>query len=156
MSYNDYAGHMLKTAELLLDAKNSNWATRNRAVSTAYYAVFHTLAFFIARSTLPDKDKYPEYSDQFETEFRKLKHNTFKFAISTQIKGNSSLKNIFESCKLLYIARINADYRIPLRTNITQDECNNHVKMARETVDLIRKLKQNDKDLLTQEFLKTK
>jgi CRISPR/Cas system CMR-associated protein Cmr3 (group 5 of RAMP superfamily) len=151
----DYAEQMLRTAEELLKSGGKNLASYHRAVSTAYYAVFHSLQFFIARSLLGETVQ--ENSIEFEEVFRLLGHDVFKEKPSyfAAVESDLEIKKIFENCFILKGARINADYRVPSLVGMSFEDCKAKVGLARETVALIRKVKrQPDKmRLLTASLL---
>jgi hypothetical protein len=141
--HKDYSESLLQTAELLTN-QDDRLAFKNRAISTAYYAVFHTLQFFIARKSLGADIE--ENSEDFDEVFRLLEHNAFNRggpSLSAASKDQTILK-IFANCYELKELRHIADYGVPIRNVITLKDCKEKVALARETVQLIRELSQND------------
>ncbi len=83
---------------------------RRRAVSTAYYAVFHAIAELCARDILPDRDG-PDNFREFERVYRALEHGSLKNEFSKgPLKDNGQLKEIGELVVQLQSERHKADY----------------------------------------------
>jgi hypothetical protein len=143
MVHNDYSEHKLQTAELLLNPMLSGYAPVNSAVSIAYYAVFHTLQFFIAQSKL--EFNIEEGKDIFEEYYRKLNHKDLAQtrSVAKQENTDKDIIKILDNCRVLKEARIDADYKVPSKLNLTRSRAAELISLARCTIVLIRSMAAN-------------
>lgn len=98
----DLHGNLLSLAEQLLAMRGLGSATRRRAVSTAYYAVFHRLADLCARRISGSAPSEPE----FQAAYRILDHGSAAQALVS----NAEFRPLGATFKRLLDARAKADY----------------------------------------------
>jgi len=101
---------LLDLADQMVREGFESSATRRRAVSTAYYAVFHALAKSCASILLRSIDKH---SDIYERVYRALDHGPLKNAFMTKdgpLKYRQTLRDIGELVIQLQSERHRADY----------------------------------------------
>ncbi|MBP0616280.1 hypothetical protein [Jiella mangrovi] len=99
---------LLLTAEALLREGGENQSSRRKAVSTAYYAVFHALADLAASTLLPQMN-----SDSWEyaRTYRSLDHGPLKNVfLQFPLKDDERFRMIGQSVVQLQIERARADY----------------------------------------------
>jgi uncharacterized protein (UPF0332 family) len=136
-------GRLLDLADQLAREGARSSALRRRAVSTAYYAVFHALAKSCANILLPSVDRG---SEVYERVYRALDHGTLKKAFP---KDRKSLRNIGDLVVRLQSERNRADY-LPPRSVFTREEVRVLVDQARAAVGEIEHLGDDDRaDLAT-------
>jgi uncharacterized protein (UPF0332 family) len=143
----DYAEQLLLTAEFLLN-QDLYQAFRARAVSTSYYAVFHTLQWFCTRALLPTE---PEQSELFDSLLRTLEHGSIargRTIFPTDESVDRKLKQILLSAEQLKNERHLAYYGGPARFPYSLEKCKELVQLGRETVERIRALDPEVKRLL--------
>jgi len=133
------ATRMIEAAELLLRDGSASSAFRRRAVSTAYYAVFHALAKqcadFLTRSA-------PRRSDEYERVYRALEHGPLKQAfLQSPLKDNRLLSEIGQSVVRLQAERFRADYMPPIAGVFSSAQAEELVGLGRETVKEIEALR---------------
>lgn len=141
------ARRLLDAAELLFKEGKRSRAFRRRAVSTAYYAVFHSLAKlcadYLTRSAPRDGDEYSRV-------YRALNHGLSKDAFSQPpIRDNERLRRIGTAFVKLQTAREDADYRPPAIDVVTTAETRELLDQAREAIDELERLKPNEEDCRT-------
>lgn len=144
MSKATFAGRLLEAAELLLKNGTRSAVFRRRAVSTAYYAVFHAVdklcADYVSRSAKRSSDEYLRV-------YRALDHAPLKNAFSqSPLKDNPILREIGAVVILLQNERHRADYLPPVAGVFTHDRATELVGMAREAVRQIETLKPANKE----------
>jgi uncharacterized protein (UPF0332 family) len=138
---------LLDAAETLLrEGKRSN-AFRRRAVSTAYYAVFHALAKlcadYLTRSAVRSTDEYSRV-------YRSLEHGALRNAFAqSPLKEHKSLSRIGELAIKLQVERHRADYLPPLSGSFSSREVQELIDEAREAVLEIENLKPRNRELRT-------
>lgn len=103
----------LELAHELLEERPSSSGLRRRAVSTAYYAVFHTIARICADEIATDHDRS---SAEYTMVYRSLEHAGIRNALTNgPLAENARLRRIGEAFKLLQEERLKADYMPPIR-----------------------------------------
>lgn len=137
----------LDAADLLLREGKRSRAFRRRAVSTAYYAVFHALAKvcadYLTRSA-------PRDSDGYKRVYRALNRGPLKDAfVQTPIKDSVRLSRIGATIVKLQAAREDADYLPPVADVVSSDDARELIEQARETTDELERMKPTDKDCRT-------
>ena len=105
------AAELLRLAHVLgRDAGGSpRWMARNRAVSTAYYAVFHRVAEFCASELVGAWKPYPAFSHVY----RSLDHGRAKTILDAERKkigGEEAIRTIGDVFTDLQEKRHRADY----------------------------------------------
>jgi uncharacterized protein (UPF0332 family) len=144
MSKATLAGRLLEAAELLLKNGSRSTAFRRRAVSTAYYAVFHAIdklcADYVSRSAMRSSDEYLRV-------YRALDHAPLKNAFGkSPLKDNAVLREIGSMVVILQNERHRADYLPPVAGVFTYDRATELVAMAREVVQQIETIKPVNKE----------
>ena len=137
---------LLVLAEKLAEEGARSLTLKRRAISTAYYAVFHSLAELCATEILGDRSDVDEQS--FVRVYRALDHGTLKTAfISDPLKTNPAIQKIGNRVVELQSERIRSDY-LPSKRLYNADECRAFVRSARWTVDAITALHPKDRKTL--------
>jgi uncharacterized protein (UPF0332 family) len=119
-------------------------ALRRRAVSTAYYAVFHSLAKSCASTLLPSSDKD---SEVYERVYRALDHGPLKAAFTTKdgpVKHRESLRRIGNLVVRLQSERHRADY-LPPKRGMFRANAMDLIDQARLAVSEIERLSDDDR-----------
>lgn len=142
--------------------KTRRAVVRRRAISTAYYAVFHALTRLCAKELLTGSRPAPEY----EIVYRALNHGSLKEAFNKEpLRSNPALKEIGNRVIELQTARNLADYLPIGRFNRSRaaDEkirgdddkirppsisCRKLVQAAQSTLKLIADLSSDDRRTL--------
>lgn len=102
----------LELARKLLDEQPRSAGLRRRAVSTAYYAVFHTIARVCADEIAADHDRS---SDEYTMVYRSLEHAGVRKALTEgPLAKDARLRRIGEAFVLLQEERLKADYMPPV------------------------------------------
>lgn len=128
-------------------ARDGNGLTiKRRAVSTAYYAVFHALARLCADELLGD-DVASRRSQDYQRVYRALEHRTLRNVFQNTPKDNRVIRQIGDRVVLLQSKRHDADY-LPTGHLFTRAECKDFVSSARSAVKLIDRLSAEDKRAL--------
>ena len=134
-------------AEKLADEGAHSLTIKRRAVSTAYYGVFHALTQLCAEEFL-GSDRATKASPEYEHAYRALDHGSLKSAFNkAPLKDNARLRKIGNLVVVLQSERIRSDY-LPTRRLYTKLECRNLVDSAKATVKLIDQLPQEDRRML--------
>jgi uncharacterized protein (UPF0332 family) len=135
---------LLDAADLLLAEGRRSGAFRRRAVSTAYYAVFHSLAKLSAGALLSD-DK----TDEYIRVYRALDHGPLKNAFATgPLKERDALREIGNIVILLQSERHKADYLPPTKGVFSAKRARELVDQARDVVAAIDQLDLADRRTL--------
>jgi hypothetical protein len=134
-----FADRLLEAADLLLKHGKRSTAFRRRAVSTAYYAVFHSIdklcADYVSRSA-------SRQSEEYRRAYRALEHGQLKNAFKQPpLKDHITLGKICAAVLRLQEERNDADYLPPVAGVFTYDKAAELVEIARDTVGEIEKLK---------------
>jgi len=119
-------------------------ALRRRAVSTAYYAVFHALAKSCASILLPSVDRD---SDTYHRVYRALDHGPLRVAFATTgpLKDREPLQKIGELVVQLQSERHRADYMPPSKGLFSRSKAETLVEKARQAVIEIEGLGDDDR-----------
>lgn len=118
-----------------------------RAVSTAYYAVFHALASLCAAELL-GSSAATRKTTEYERVYRALDHGSLKTAFkSDPLKKHPRLKPIGERVVELQSERTRADY-LPGGRLYNEAECARLVQSAKSAVELIQQLPAADRRTL--------
>src|ERR1700733_451735 len=134
---------LLDAADLSIQEGSNSSAFRRRAVSTAYYAVFHALAKHCADEML---QPIARNSDEYERVYRALEHGTLKSAFSK--RSSKILRDIGDSIVGLQTERHRADYLPPVRNLFSISEAQKLVDQARKAVSEIESLSKQDRRTL--------
>jgi hypothetical protein len=136
-------GRLLDLADQLVQQKSAT--LRRRAVSTAYYAVFHALAKSCAGILLPSVG---HQSDAYQRICRALDHGPLKaaFAASTgPLKNREPLQKIGEAVIQLQSERHRADYMPASRAFFSPNQAEALIARARRAVMEIEALSSRDR-----------
>lgn len=143
---------LLALAEELAEKSSRSPTLRRRAVSTAYYAVFHALAELCA-SELLGAEKTSRYSNEYVRVYRSLEHGTLKTAFgAAPLNSVAALQKIGNRVVRLQSERIRSDY-LPQRSLYTMDQSLDLVTSAKSTVLSIAELSQGDRRSLAVHLL---
>jgi len=141
---------LLMSAEDLLKLKTNSAAYRRRAVSTAYYAVFHALARICTKTFLPGQRS--DY--ELERVYRALEHgNTYQAFGTPLLKYHADIGGIAGIFRLLRDARERADYLPPNNNLFPETEVLELIDQARLAVRLINNLSSESRRLLAARLL---
>lgn len=137
---------LLAAAQELLDRRSRSAAYRRRAVSTAYYAVFHALAKSCATTLLPNARRG---TDEYNRVYRALDHGPLRNAFDrSPIKDHPSLKKIGPIVIRLQNERHRADYTPPESGLFPSSEVQDLIDQARFVVNEIEALDEVGRQLL--------
>ena len=144
---------LLEIAEELITTHPRSSAARRRAVSTAYYAAFHSLARVCADELLPEAERA---SSDYERVYRALEHGTLKTAFQVEkspLRQNASLRRIGELIVPLRSERFRADYLPPVRGVFTRTKAEDLLAQARSIVQELARLSPADRRSLATHLL---
>jgi uncharacterized protein (UPF0332 family) len=137
---------LLDAADKLIEVRPRSSAFKRRAVSTAYYAVFHALAKLCADVLLHSSEWD---TDEYTRVYRALEHGSLKTAFEKEpLKGRTSLRNVGDLVVMLQSERNRADYLPPVRNLFSQREAKKLVDQARQAVSAIEGLGAADRRTL--------
>jgi len=120
---------LLELANKLAEDGAHSLTLKRRAVSTAYYAVFHALAKLCADEMLEDRR-----SSEYERIYRALDHGTLKTAFNSQpLSQIPEIKTIGNRAVMLRSERNRSDY-LPSQHLYTKTQCLDLVRSARIAV----------------------
>lgn len=136
---------------LLMLAESSNrddggLASRRRAVSTAYYAVFHALARLCAEEFV-GVDPSTRTPADYERVYRAVEHGSMKSKFLNTPRELDTIRQIGNRFVLLQSKRHDADYR-PTDFHFTEAESSDLIEAARYAIDLIDSLSSPDRRAL--------
>lgn len=145
---NTLVSRLLDAADALLEGGPRSSAFRRRAVSTAYYAVFHALAKTCADRFLPiDRD-----AKAYERVYRALDHGPLKSTSERErndlLKGRQDVLDLLDLVVLLHGERERADYLPPVRNVFSYDRAKELIGQARIAVKIVESLSDADRDAL--------
>lgn len=122
--------------------KSLRKASMRRAVSSAYYAVFHALCFVCASQLAG----WSKANDLLEPVYRMIDHGSAKNRLTGKEAAAMSLAilEIGSRFKDLQEARHEADYRTPA-LEVSLDRTLQHIAEARRVIDLIESLASEDR-----------
>lgn len=138
---------LLETADELLRRRGRSGAARRRAVSTAYYAVFHRLAKLCTESLLGNA---PIDSDEYARVYRALQHGAAKQAFDNKaLQASDAAKIIGDAFAQLQSEREKADYSPPLRDLFSLKGCEELITLARKACNTVDGLSPAEGRLMT-------
>jgi uncharacterized protein (UPF0332 family) len=147
MSSTTMVMRLFAAAKTLLEERPQSSAYRRRAVSTAYYALFHSLAKVCAETLLPGSRRN---SAEFERIYRALDHGPLKNAFGqSPIKDDPALKKIGEAFITLQSERHRADYMPPEAKMFALSECKRLIDLASQAADQIDALNEEQRRTLS-------
>jgi len=142
---------LLKLAEDLANASGTSLTLKRRAVSTAYYAVFHALAELCADELLGASTD--ARSDEYVRVYRGLEHGTLKNAFnSPPLNKIEALQKIGNRIVVLQSERIRSDY-LPQQSLYSRDKCIDLVRTAKTATNAISSLSRGDRRMLAVHLL---
>lgn len=142
---------LLALAEELAEKSSRSPTLRRRAVSTAYYALFHALAELCAQELLGSGTS--KRSNEYVRIYRSLDHGTLKNAFAAPpLKGIPALQTIGNRVVRLQSERIRSDY-LPEQPIYTTEQSIDLVKSAKVALLSITKLSQGDRRTLAVHLL---
>jgi uncharacterized protein (UPF0332 family) len=142
---------LLALAEQLAETSGKSLTLKRRAVSTAYYAVFHALAQLCADELLGGRSD--RRSEGYERVYRSLEHGALKKAFKEEpLRRVAALEKIGNRVAELQSERIRSDY-LPSRALYTKDQCLSLVQSAKSTVRSISALSEVDRKSLAVHLL---
>jgi uncharacterized protein (UPF0332 family) len=132
------AARLVDAASDLLHSGVDSAAFRRRAVSTAYYAVFHAVAKLCAdRLTFPT----PRTDADYERVYRALEHGPMKQAFAQpRLKENELLRKIGVGVTRLQAERFKADYLPPIPDLFPLEDAQELVALAESLVAEIERI----------------
>jgi uncharacterized protein (UPF0332 family) len=134
---------LLEMAEMLVQEYPRSGAAKRRAVSTAYYAVFHEIADTCAEELFRDSDvNSPEY----ERVYRALDHASLN--AQGPLNRIPTLREIGRSIATLQNERMKADYKPPTKNLFSRAETRELIELARDTVRRIGSLRPEDRRVM--------
>ncbi len=137
---------LLALAEQLAETSGKSLTLKRRAVSTAYYAVFHALAQVCADELLGHS--FDRQSKEYERIYRSLEHGTLKKVFKEEpLRRVAALEKIGNRLAELQSERIRSDY-LPSRALYTRDQCQDLVRSAKSVVRSIAALSTADRKTL--------
>ena len=138
------AVRLLEAAQNLLDNGGHSSAFRRRAVSTAYYAVFHAVDKLCADYVTHSASRT---SDEYGRAYRALDHGSLKNAFKqTPLKDIENLSKIGTIIVTLQTERHDADYKPPIPGLFPKDRVDVLINMAREAIVEIEAMKVSHQD----------
>ncbi|MGV8839835.1 MAG: hypothetical protein ACWA6X_05975 [Bauldia sp.] len=136
------ASTLVDAADALLRQGGRSVVFRRRAVSTAYYAVFHALAKLSADYLTRSAGRS---TAEYERVYRALAHATLKTAFSQPpLSERDDIRDIGQIVVGLHIARERADYLPPGAGAFSFEDVGNLVDRARDAVAAIESLRLTD------------
>jgi uncharacterized protein (UPF0332 family) len=136
---------LLDLADQLIDEGANSSALRRRAVSTAYYAVFHALAKSCTNALLQSIDRD---SETYERVYRALDHGTLKNVFAAQgspLRDREPLRAVGNLVIKLQSERHKADYLPPTHRPFSVEDAQELVEQARIAVRRIERLDEQDR-----------
>jgi hypothetical protein len=144
---------LLQVAATSLSQRPTSSAVRRRAISTAYYAVFHAIAKTCADELLGGAR---HESTEYIRIYRALEHNTLRkvFEGKKGLLGQSAaLRAIGEATNQLQGARMKADYMPPIRNLFSRVDTTEWIELARDTVRSLHRLQSDERRVLAVHLL---
>lgn len=139
---------LLRLAEDLTEEGRTSSALRRRAVSTAYYAVFHQITKICSDTLLAGAS---QTSEDYVHIYRTLDHGPLKSGWDSQnspLRRVASLKKIGDIIIPLQSERIRADYLPPLPHPFTYEDAKENVDRARIAIDSLVSLTADERRTL--------
>ena len=146
----EFVVRLLDTADVLLGEAPGDSAFRRRAVSAAYYEVFHALATSCADILVPvNRD-----ADEYARIYRSLDHGPLKSAFASgPMKDRKSLRLIGDVVVRLQAERHRADYLPDPGAAFSLEQAQELLTQAREAVALIDQLDEPNRRTLAVHLL---
>lgn len=142
---------LLALAEELAEKSSRSPTLRRRAVSTAYYALFHALAELCAQELLGSE--ISRRSDEYIRVYRSLDHGTLKKAfLASPLNDIPALQKIGNRVVRLQSERIRSDY-LPQQALYSTDQSIDLVKSARVALLSVGKLSRGERRILAVHLL---
>jgi uncharacterized protein (UPF0332 family) len=144
---------LLDLADQLVRESRGSSALRRRAVSTAYYAVFHALAKSCATILLPQTDRG---SELYERVYRALDHGPLKNEFMRKdgpLHDLANLRKLGELIVRLQSDRHRADYLPPNKRLFSRNEAQKLIDESRQAVNEIEALGDDDRIALATSLL---
>ena len=129
-------------------------ASLKRAVSTAYYALFHALAHECVSQTVGWRFRSPDYWDAVTPIYRAVDHGaarTLFKRIANDAKASADLRTLAQAFIDLQAVRIQADY--DPKPAFYREDTAQSVDLARRAVALFRALQDDAKRLLVVQLI---
>lgn len=146
MASREMVNAMLAAAWSLLDSSPKSAAFRRRAVSTAYYAVFHKMAKLCAEALLPDASRNDL---SYQRVYRALDHGPLTNALAqSPLKDHAVMKTLGPLILRLKEERHRADYSSPDKALFPLDEAEALLNDAEIVIHLLDQLQPSDRQLL--------
>lgn len=143
---------LLDGADQLMRSRPRSAAYRRRAVSTAYYAVFHALAKLCAECLLPAG--WSEDPQGYAKIYRALDHGPLRAAFAqSPLKDEGTLADIGAAVVRLQQERHKADYMPPDAAMFPAEEAQQLLAQARRTVSALEGLDRPSRLLLSTHLL---
>jgi hypothetical protein len=144
------AGRLVETAEQLLLSKPKSATFRRRAVSSAYYAVFHSLAQMCVEAFLP----VSQSEEELLRIYRALDHGSLKNAlVQPPLKGHAKIGQIAAAVVELQQERHRADY-LPTDVSLFPlEQARALVERAKLTITQVSDLGEAERRLLATHIL---
>lgn len=134
---------LLDAAALLAGEASRNPTCGRRAVSTAYYAVFHALSELAAGSLLPDVSNQAE---DYVRIYRSLDHGPLKNAfIQAPLKNDARLRSLGGLIAHLQSERVRADYLLADPLLFRHAQVTDLVLQASQVIEELRSLTDGDR-----------
>jgi uncharacterized protein (UPF0332 family) len=146
MASNSMVSLLLEAADKLLGERPRSSAFKRRAVSTAYYAVFHALATLCAETMLHSAGRA---TDEYARVYRALEHGPLKTAFGKEpLRSHGTLRKIGDLVVALQSERHRADYLPPIKNVFSQSETKKLIDQARQAVSEVEALNPQDRRTL--------
>lgn len=146
MSQATMVNRLLSAADTLLESKPRSAAYRRRAVSTAYYAVFHALAKLCVEALAVDAERN---SDEYLRIYRALDHGNLRKVFSqSPLNTHPTFKKLGPVIGRLQNERQNADYLPPKQDLFPVDQVRELIGQSRYVVTEISNLQKIDRQIL--------
>ena len=123
---------LLEASDALIKERPRSSTFRRRAVGTAYYAVFHSLAKLCADTLLQSADRDTE---EYARIYRALEHGSLKAAFGKEpLRDRETLRRIGDIVVALQSERHRADYLPPVKNVFSIRDAEILVSQARQVV----------------------
>ena len=134
----ELARHLLNQAEQLIRGDGKKPSYKRRAVSCAYYAIFHAIGRLCA-DCLATAEAGMTVS--YERVYRSLDHNALRTSFFREpLRSSAEMQTSGAKIAQLQGARHEADYAIPRAFLFTRSECREHITEARKVIESLASL----------------
>lgn len=149
--------HLIELAEQIVQiaTRYPRQATINRAVSTAYYALFHALSQDCVASTVRSP-KTPLHWSIVTPIYRSIEHASARKVFERMTRDSATpraTRDVAESFLALQSARIAADYDPRPESRLSRKEAADLIQRARAAIDALRALPKDDRLLLAVQLI---